>query len=138
MGMVKEFKEFALRGNVMDLAVGVIMGASFGKIVNSLVSDILTPPLGYILGGVNFTELDYKFPEKTIGDIVLKPATLSYGKFLQATFDFIIVAACVFAMVKVMNNLQRRMKEQKPATPAEPPADVKLLGEIRDLLKSRG
>jgi len=120
MSLLQEFKEFAMRGNVVDMAVGVIMGGAFGKIVSSLVADVLTPPIGYVTGGVKFDELAYR--------------GISYGKFLQATFDFLIIALCVFAMVKVMNTLMR--KKAAAPKPPDPTPSEKLLTEIRDLLKA--
>lgn len=148
MGLLKEFKEFALRGNVMDMAVGVIIGGAFGKIVSALTNSVLMPPIGYIIGGVDFTKLVYEIPPKTIKvpdtanpgafvDKVLGPATIKYGEFLQTAFDFLIIAICVFAMVKTMNYLMKK-KEEAPPPPAAPPADVALLTEIRDLLAKRG
>jgi large conductance mechanosensitive channel len=144
MGMIAEFKQFIQRGSVVDLAVGVIMGAAFGKIVNSLVADILTPPIGFLTGGVKFTDLSFKFPSKTISlpdlenpgqfvEKVLDPPVIEYGKFLQATFDFLIVAFCVFMLVKGMNYLQKK----KEAAPPEPTPTEKLLMEIRDTLKAK-
>jgi large conductance mechanosensitive channel len=135
MSLIQEFKEFAMRGNVVDMAVGVIMGGAFGKIVSSLVTDVLTPPIGYFTGGVKFDQLSYKFPEMSAGGIKLDPVTINYGKFLQATFDFLIVAICIFLLVKAMNHIMRR-KAAAPKPP-EPTASEKLLTEIRDLLKSR-
>src|SRR3954469_249396 len=99
MSLIQEFKEFAMRGNVVDMAVGVIMGGAFGKIVSSLVTDVLTPPIGYLTGGVKFEDLKYAFPKMSLAGIELAPP-INYGKFLQATFDFLIVAICVFVMVK--------------------------------------
>jgi large conductance mechanosensitive channel len=128
MSIVSEFKAFIQRGNVIDLAVGVIIGAAFGKIVASLVADVLMPPIGLIVGNVNFTEL-----KLAIGGTADKPVTINYGNFLQTVFDFLIVAACVFLLVKGVNALSRAKAE--PAKPAEPSAEVKLLTEIRDLLK---
>lgn len=147
MGLISEFKEFAMRGNVVDLAVGVIMGGAFGKIVNSLVADVLMPPIGYVIGGIKFTDLNYKLPALKIPvpdpsdptkfiDKTLEPATINYGNFLQTSFDFLIIALCIFVMIKIMNTLKRKEKE-KPAEPAAPPADVALLTEIRDLLKKQ-
>ncbi len=127
MSVVQEFLAFVKRGNVIDLAVGVIIGAAFGKIVSSLVADVIMPPIGYIVGGVNFTDLVY-----TIGDGE-KPVTLKYGNFLQAVFDFTIIAFCVFLLVKGINAVYR----QPAPKPSEPPAQEKLLMEIRDLLKAR-
>ena len=144
MSIVSEFKAFVMRGNVVDMAIGVIIGGAFGKIVNSLVTDVLTPPLGYITGGIDFKELSKRLPQVTIPvpdtanpgsfvDKLLPAAEIKYGLFLQATFDFLIIALCVFIMVKLMN----KMKKKEEAAPAEPPASEKLLTEIRDLLKAR-
>jgi large conductance mechanosensitive channel len=136
MSILKEFREFAVKGNVIDLAVGVIIGAAFGKIVSSLVADVVTPPLGLLVGGVNFTSLviTLKEAEGAAPAVVIK-----YGVFLQATFDFLIVAIAVFSMVKVINSLKRKeeAKDAAPAAPPEPPRQELLLAEIRDLLKSR-
>jgi large conductance mechanosensitive channel len=131
MSVVKEFREFAVRGNVADLAVGVIMGAAFGKIVSSFVADVLMPPLGLLIGGMDFTT--FHIVLRNAHDKV--PAvTLNYGKFIQATFDFTLVALAVFVLVKGLNKLRR--KEEAAPTVAPPPQEV-LLGEIRDLLKER-
>lgn len=134
MKLVDEFKAFAMKGNVVDMAVGIIIGAAFGKIVSSAVSDIVMPPLGLLIGGVNFTDL--KLVMKAATD--LKPAvTWNYGNFLQVCFDFLIVAFAVFMMIKAMNAAKRK-EEAKPETPPPPPAPTKeetLLTEIRDLLK---
>jgi large conductance mechanosensitive channel len=141
--MFKEFKEFVQRGNVVDMAVGVIMGAAFGKIVNSLVSDVLMPPIGYLVGGVDFSGLHFKLPAVVVklpdpakgGELVeqtLDAVTVNYGKFLQATVDFFIVAICVFLLVKAVNALKRAEKKAPEPTPQE-----KLLAEIRDLLKTK-
>jgi large conductance mechanosensitive channel len=135
MSLLQEFKSFAMRGNVVDMAVGVIMGGAFGKIVSSLVADLLTPPIGYFTGGVKFDSLAYKFPEMSVLNTTLEPVTINYGKFLQATFDFLIVAVCIFAMVKVMNTLMK--KKAEAPKPPEPTVTEKLLTEIRDLLKAR-
>lgn len=133
MSFMSEFKEFAMKGNVVDLAVGVIIGGAFGKIVSSFVADVVTPLLGLLVGGVNFTDLS----------LVLKQAQgeapavlLKYGVFLQTVFDFIVVALAIFIAIKAMNKLKRQ-EEAAPETPAAPPADVVLLGEIRDLLKNK-
>jgi large conductance mechanosensitive channel len=134
MKLVDEFKAFAMKGNVVDMAVGIIIGAAFGKIVSSIVSDIIMPPLGLLIGGVNFTDL--KVVMKAATD--LKPAvTWNYGNFLQVTFDFLIVAFAVFMVIKAMNAAKKK-EEAKPAAPAAPPLPTKeetLLTEIRDLLK---
>ena len=135
MSLLQEFKEFAMRGNVVDLAVGVIIGGAFGKIVSSLVADVLTPPIGYLTGGVKFENLAHQFPKANVGGVALEPVTINYGKFLQASFDFVIVALCVFAMVKVMNALMR--KKAADPKPPDPTPSEKLLTEIRDLLKAR-
>ncbi|MDH4095920.1 MAG: large-conductance mechanosensitive channel protein MscL [Betaproteobacteria bacterium] len=123
--MLQEFKSFAMKGNVVDLAVGVIIGAAFGKIVSSLVGDVIMPLVGVLVGGVNLTGLAVK-----VGS-----ATLSYGKFLQTCLDFVIIAWAIFVAVKLINRLRR--EEPAPAAPAEPPRQEVLLAEIRDLLKAR-
>ncbi len=133
MGMVKEFKEFAVKGNMIDMAVGIIIGGAFGKIVASLVNDIIMPPLGTLIGGVNFTALKLTL-KPAEGDVAA--VTLNYGNFLQIAVDFLIVAWAVFMMVKAINS----MKRKEAAAPAAPPAPSKqevLLTEIRDLLKTR-
>lgn len=130
MSILKEFKEFAVKGNVVDMAVGIIIGAAFGKIVSSVVADVIMPPIGLILGGVDFSNLA----------IVLKAAvdqtpavTLNYGKFIQTCVDFIIIAFAIFLLVKGINTLKRKQEE----VPAEPPKQEVLLTEIRDLLKKK-
>jgi large conductance mechanosensitive channel len=123
MSMLQEFKSFAMKGNVVDLAVGVIIGAAFGKIVASLVEDVIMPLLGTIVGGVNFSALA----------VSVGSATLKYGKFLQTCLDFLIIAWAIFVAVKLINRLRR----DEPAAPAAPPRQEVLLGEIRDLLKQR-
>jgi large conductance mechanosensitive channel len=133
MSIVKEFREFAVKGNVVDMAVGIIIGAAFGKIVSSLVADVVTPPLGYVIGGVDFTKLAWTMPVLVEGQ---EPATLRYGVFLQALFDFIIVAFAIFLLIKLINRL-RRKEVEKPAAPPAPPRQEVLLEEIRDLLKQR-
>jgi len=134
MSMLKEFKEFAMRGSVIDLAVGVVIGGAFGKIVSSLVADIIMPLLGQLTGGVDFSNLAITLHETVNG----KPAVLlGYGKFIQATFTFVIIAFAIFLMVKLINKVTRK-PPAAPAPPPEPSAEEKLLGEIRDLLKARG
>jgi large conductance mechanosensitive channel len=134
MKLVEEFKTFALKGNVVDMAVGIIIGGAFGKIVSSLVNDVIMPPIGLLVGGVNFTELSVIMKE-AVGDT---PAvTLNYGNFIQVVFDFLIVAFAIFMMIKGMNSLKKK-EEAAPAAPPAPPAPTKeeqLLTEIRDLLK---
>ncbi|HEX2732545.1 MAG TPA: large-conductance mechanosensitive channel protein MscL [Polyangiaceae bacterium] len=133
MGILSEFKEFAVKGNVVDLAVGVIIGGAFGKIVSSLVGDVVTPALGLLVGGVNFTSLalTLKGEPGAAGAVALK-----YGNFLQATFDFLIVAIAVFAMIKVINSMKRTQAAPPPPPPGPTP-EQELLTEIRDLLKAR-
>jgi large conductance mechanosensitive channel len=126
MGMLQEFVTFIKRGNVIDLAVGVIIGAAFGKIVSSLVADILMPAIGLMMGGVNFSGLAVQ-----IGGTPEAPALLKYGVFIQTVVDFLIIALCVFLIVKAVNALQR----PAPGAPPEPPEDIKLLREIRDSLR---
>ena len=137
---IQEFKEFAVKGNAVDMAVGVIIGGAFGGIVNSIVNDIIMPPIGYLIGGVNFSELKYELPAKEIADgIALAPATIAYGNFIQTVINFLIVAFCVFMLVKGITKLSKK-KEEEPAAPApdpEPTAEEKLLTEIRDLLKNK-
>lgn len=132
-----EFKEFAMRGNVLDMAVGVIIGAAFGKIVSSLVDDIIMPPIGWLIGGVNFTDLKVTLPSVEIAGEQMQAATINYGNFLQNILDFVIVAFCIFLLIKVVNKIAK--KKEEPAAPApapEPSAEEKLLTEIRDLLKN--
>ena len=136
---INEFKEFAVKGNAVDMAVGVIIGGAFGKIVTSIVNDIIMPPIGYIIGGVNFSDLKYELPKVVVQGVELAPATINYGTFIQTILDFIIVAFCVFMMVKGINRLSRK-KAEEPAAPAPEPApsaEEKLLEEIRDLLKNK-
>ena len=136
MGFLKEFKDFAMRGNVVDMAVGIIIGGAFGKIVSSAVSDVIMPPVGLALGGVNFTDLKMKLSDAVMeGDKVVKEAvTINYGNFLQVTVDFIIVALVIFMMVKAMNSMKKK-EEAAPATPPPPSEEVTLLREIRVSLK---
>jgi len=139
MALLKEFKTFAMRGNVVDMAVGIIIGAAFGKIVSSLVADVITPPLGLLIGGINFSALAITLKEALLNadGTVLKPAvTINYGKFIQAAVDFIIVAFAIFMMVKAMNSLKKK-EEAKPAPAPVPTPTENLLGEIRDILKKK-
>lgn len=136
MGFIKEFKEFAMKGNVMDMAVGVIIGGAFGKIVSSLVDDVIMPLVGKLTGGVDFANLFYALDGKeyaTLEQAKEATATFAYGSFIQNIIDFLIIALCIFLMIKAMNKLTKK-KEEEPA-PAEPSNEEKLLGEIRDLLK---
>ena len=139
---LQEFKQFAMRGNVVDMAVGVIIGGAFGKIVTSVVNDVIMPPVGLLVGGVNFKDLKWVMKEAVMeGDKIITPAvSLNYGNFLQVTFDFLIIAFSVFLFIKFINSLSRKKKEEAPAapvTPPAPPADIQLLTEIRDLLKNQ-
>ena len=132
MGFISEFKEFAMKGNVMDMAVGVIIGGAFGKIVSSLVDNILMPVVGMITGNIDFTTLSFQIGE---GE---GAAVLEYGKFIQSTVDFIIVALCIFFMLKAINKLNRKKKEPAPEPKApKGPTQEELLAEIRDLLKNK-
>jgi large conductance mechanosensitive channel len=131
MKLVDEFRAFAMKGNVVDMAVGIIIGAAFGKIIASMVNDVLMPPLGLLIGGVNFTDLKFVM-KAAVGE---NPAvTLNYGNFLQVVFDFLIVAAVVFMMIKAMNSAKKK-QEAAPSSPPAPSKEETLLTEIRDLLK---
>lgn len=133
MGMVKEFKDFAMRGNVVDMAVGIIIGAGFGKIVSSLVADIIMPPIGLLVGGVDFTQLSVVLRE-AVGDTAA--VTLDYGNFVQTVFDFLIVAVAIFVVTKAMNSMRRKEEKTPPSVP-EPTKEEKLLTEIRDILRQK-
>jgi len=133
MGMLKEFKEFAMRGSVVDLAVGVVIGAAFGKIVSTFVSAIITPIVGYLTGGVDVKDMAYKLPVPELAE-GMKAPTLAYGELLQVLIDFLIIAFAIFMAVKVMNSLQKK-EEAKEEAPAEPPEEIKLLREIRDAVQ---
>lgn len=138
MKLLKEFKEFAMRGNVVDMAVGVIIGAAFGKIVTSLVNDIIMPGIGVLTGGTNFSE--YKFVIKdaatdaATGELIPEVA-ITWGAFVQTIVDFLIIAFCIFIAIKVMNNLMKKKKEEEVAPAPAGPTQEELLTEIRDLLK---
>jgi len=133
MGMLREFKEFAVKGNMIDMAVGIIIGAAFGKVVSSLVKDVLMPPLGILIGGVDFTDLAFTLKAAAAG---AEAVTLNYGAFIQTVVDFLIVAFAIFVAIKVINTLKRK-EEAAPATPPKPSNEERLLTEIRDLLKTR-
>lgn len=138
--MLDEFKQFAMRGNVLDMAVGIIIGGAFGKIVSSIVSDVIMPPVGLLVGGVNFTDLKITIKQQILdaaGMVIAPAVTINYGNFIQVTFDFIIIAFAIFMLIKGMNNINRKKEAAPaaPATPPPPPEDIQLLKEIRDLLK---
>ena len=144
MGFLQEFKALALKGNVMDMAVGVIIGGAFGKIVTSLVNDVIMPPIGLLIGGVDFTDLKLTLKKAVVeaGTEIAPAVTWNYGAFIQQVVDFTILAFCVFMMVKIMNQLIKKREEAPAPAPApapepEPSAEEKLLMEIRDLLKER-
>ncbi len=135
---LNEFKTFAVKGNAVDMAVGVIIGGAFGKIVSSIVNDIIMPPIGWLIGGVNFTDLKVTLPSVSIGSETMESATINYGNFLQTLIDFTIIAFCVFLLVKGINRLARKNKEKEAApAPPQPSAEERLLTEIRDLLKEK-
>ena len=143
MGFLKEFKEFAVKGNVMDMAVGVIIGGAFGKIVTSVVNDIIMPPVGLLVGGVDFTDMKLTLKQAVLdaaGAVVTPAVTWNYGAFVQQVVDFTILAFCVFLMVKLMNRLTKKPAPAAPAPAPEPPKpsnEEVLLAEIRDLLKEK-
>ena len=139
---LQEFKAFAMKGNVVDMAVGVIIGGAFGKIVSSIVADVIMPPIGLLVGGVNFTDLKWVLKPAVLedGKEVVAAVTLNYGNFLQVTFDFLIIAFSIFMFIKLLTKLTEKKKEEAPAAPPAPPAPSReevLLTEIRDLLKER-
>ncbi|MGE3143898.1 MAG: large-conductance mechanosensitive channel protein MscL [Hyphomonadaceae bacterium] len=134
MSVLKEFREFALKGNVVDLAVGVIIGAAFGSIVTSLVNDVIMPPIGWVTGGIDFSKLAIPLPPAPEAAAGAPTVTINYGKFVNAVISFAIVAWVIFLLVKGMNALKRK-EEAAPAPAQETPADIQLLTEIRDLLK---
>ena len=141
MGFFKEFKEFAMKGNVMDMAVGVIIGGAFGKIVSSLVADIIMPLIGAMLGNVDFTKLAVTLRHEVLdaaGEVIKPAVNLTYGNFIQAAVDFIIIALCIFFVLKGINKMNKKKEEPAPE-PAEPviPEDIQLLREIRDELKKK-
>ena len=131
MSMMSEFRDFAMRGNVVDMAVGIVIGGAFGKIVSSFVNDVLMPPIGLALGGVDFSDLALTLKEAS-GDVAA--VTLNYGSFIQTVVDFIIIAFAIFMVVKAMNNLKKK-EEAAPPPPPKPSEEVTLLTEIRDLMR---
>ncbi len=142
MSVMSEFKQFAMRGNVTDMAIGIIIGGAFGKIVASMVNDIIMPPIGLLVGGMDFKSIKIVLREATMaGDKIVKEAvTLNLGNFIQTTVDFVIVAFAIFMLIKGLNSLQKKKEQEPEAAPAPPPAisnEEKLLSEIRDILKSK-
>ncbi len=142
MGLISEFREFAMKGNVMDMAVGVIIGGAFGKIIASLVADVIMPPIGLLTGGVNFTDIKLVMKDAVIdaaGKITTPAVTLNIGNFLQVMVDFTIVAFAIFILVKIANTLKKKIIEEKPEPAAAPeiPKQEILLAEIRDILKQK-
>jgi len=142
MSFIQDFKAFALKGNVVDMAVGVIIGGAFGKIVTSVVNNIIMPPVGFLTGGVDFTDLKVTLKEAVVEgeNVVSEAVTLNYGQFIQDVVDFLIIAFCIFLMIKGIAKLTRKKEEEAAAEPApepEPSAEEKLLTEIRDLLKNK-
>ena len=138
MSMMKEFKQFAMRGNVVDMAVGIIIGAAFGRIVSSFVNDVIMPPVGLLIGNVNFSNLFANLGSVAYESVVAAEEAgapiVNYGVFIQTVFDFLIVAFVIFMVIKGMNNMKKK-EEEVPAAPPEPSDEVKLLAEIRDALK---
>jgi large conductance mechanosensitive channel len=132
MSMMSEFRDFAMRGNVVDMAVGIVIGGAFGKIVSSFVNDVLMPPIGMAVGGVDFKDLALTLKEAS-GDVAA--VTLNYGSFIQTVIDFIIIAFAIFMVVKAMNKLKKKEEAAPPPPPPEPSTEEKLLTEIRDLLR---
>ena len=133
MGMIKEFKTFAMKGNVMDMAIGIIIGAAFGKIVSSLVGDVIMPPIGLLLGGVDFSTLSITLKHATEGS---EAVSLKYGVFINTVIDFLIIAFSIFIVVKIINSMKKK-EEEKPAEPPKPTKEEILLTEIRDELRKR-
>ena len=133
MSMLQEFKKFAMRGNVVDMAVGIIIGAAFGKIISSFVADVLMPPIGLLIGGIDFSNLAITIKAAAGGAAAV---TLNYGKFIQSVVDFLIIAFAIFMAIKGMNTLKKK-EEEAPAPPPAPSTEEVLLGEIRDLLKQK-
>ena len=134
-----EFKEFAMRGNVVDMAVGIVIGGAFGKIISSFVGDILMPVLGLVTGGVDFSQMRWVMKDEVLdaaGEVVTPAVSMNYGMLVQNVFDFVIVAFCIFCVIKFMNNLKKK-EEAAPAEPAKPSEEVQLLTDIKELLKNQ-
>jgi len=140
MGIIKEFKQFAIKGNVLDMAIGIIIGGAFGKLVTSMLNDILMPPLGLLIGGTDFTDLKVTIKEKVVdaSGKATDAVSINYGNFVQTIIDFLLVAIAVFIIIKLMNRIREKMEASPaPAPPAEPTKEEKLLTEIRDILKEK-
>ena len=131
MGMIKEFKDFAMKGNVIDMAVGIVIGGAFGKIIGSLVTNVIMPPIGILLGGVDFANLSFVLKEATEA---AEAVTMNYGVFINAVVEFVIIAFAIFMVIKAMNSAKKK-EEEKPAAPPKPSEEVMLLKDIRDSLK---
>ncbi len=138
MSMFKEFKEFAMRGNVVDMAVGIVIGGAFGKIVSSFVADVIMPPLGLLIGGVDFTALKITIKDAVVdaaGTVTAEAVSINYGTFIQTAVDFIIIAFAIFMVIKGMNSMKKKEEAAPPPPPPGPTKEEVLLTEIRDLLK---
>ncbi len=138
MGFISEFKDFAMRGNVVDMAVGIVIGGAFGNIVSSFVSDVIMPPIGMLLGGVDFNELKVVMKQAVIegGEIVAPAVSINYGSFINTIIDFLLIALAIFAVIKFMNKMKKQEEvAPEPEAAPEPTTEEKLLAEIRDLLK---
>jgi len=139
--MLDEFKSFAMRGNVVDMAVGIIIGGAFGKIISSFVADIIMPPIGMLMGNVDFSQLFINLSDTTYETLALAQEagapTINYGTFINTVLDFVIIAFAIFMVIRGMNNMKKK-EEEKPAEPAKPSEEVQLLTDIRDALKNRG
>jgi len=138
MGMLKEFKDFAMRGNVVDMAVGIVIGGAFGKIVASFVADVVMPPLGLLIGGVDFTELKITIQDAVVdaaGTVTTEAVSINYGSFIQTAVDFVIIAFAIFMVIKAMNSMKKKEEAAPPPPPPGPTKEEILLTEIRDLLK---
>jgi large conductance mechanosensitive channel len=136
--MIKEFKEFAMRGNVVDMAVGIVIGGAFGKIVSSFVADVVMPPLGLLIGGVDFTALKITIQDAVVdaaGTVTTEAVSINYGTFIQTAVDFIIIAFAIFMVIKGMNSMKKKEEAAPPPPPPGPTKEEVLLSEIRDLLK---
>jgi large conductance mechanosensitive channel len=138
MSMFKEFKEFAMRGNVVDMAVGIVIGGAFGKIVSSFVADVVMPPIGLLIGGVDFTDLKFTIQDAVVdaaGTVTTEAVSINYGNFVQTAIDFIIIAFAIFMVIKGMNSMKKKEEAAPPPPPPGPTKEEVLLTEIRDLLK---